>query len=248
MPRISGKLVKKELVAKETFLIGVQIEKYFPIRAGSIFAFKVADKVYRSYSLVYNLNLEESEDQIQLAVQNPPFTKPELENFENGALLYFLIACKGQGVGANYISNLAINESLELIGPSGKFALVDDFDQNKNVLIGTGTGLAPFVMMTWESFNKGLTHNFEIMAGLNGYDGNWIKDLLPHEINLKTCFYPAKDKYYTNEFEGFVTDFVKPEKNKIYYLCGHPNMVQNVEEKLLDSQSDIRIVKEKFSL
>lgn len=247
MPKINGKIIKKELVAEETYLFGVEIESYLSPRAGSFFSFRVADKIFRSYSTVFTQNRDIKD--------SPSFTKDIALKKEDNTILYFLIATKGEGFGANFFRNIEIDQEINAIGPAGKFGLSGDLIKPK-IFVGTGTGLSPFVGMSHELFDNGFKKSdLIILAGLKGSDGNWIKEILPDGINLMSCFYPDKTSLDNNESNETVTDRIKIlfESGQIkdyseFYLCGHPAMVSDVEQYLLNCGKNFEIYKEKFTI
>lgn len=257
MPKFTAKIVEKNLVAVDTYLIGIKMSNEALVENGMFFSFKVADKVFRSYSIAYNLTIDK-----QGSIHNYFSRYVNLINDEE-QILFFLISTKGFGVGATFFKNINCGESVELIGPAGKFKLVSESldADTKNIFVGTGTGLAPFVGFIWDLEKARKLKNAVLYAGLNGFDGDWITQFLPEQTTVFKCFNPSISNLPLDSFNGYVTTLLELDLNvrestgfsndfqtSYFYLCGLSAMVVAAEELLIKKAPKGKIVKEKFSI
>ena len=247
MPKFTAKLTEKLIAAQDTFVLKFTTilendVKPFNPRPGSVVSVLVREKTYRSYSIMHS----------------------------DKDCFYLLIAAKGTGLGSVFTNDLKIGQIVEMIGPSGKFSLTQNNEKNR-VFIGTGTGMAPFFGFL-DSYikikeNKG---KLLILSGLNGFDGDWFSSLVDEvlgefddqnldKIETQICFFPSlepAEDLELGEFNQTVTIRLKNlfknnnvDKTWEFYLCGHPNMVADVESYLIEEEKTLpeNIIKESFA-
>jgi len=146
----------------------------------------------------------------------------------------------GEGKGSNYLNSLKPGNKIEFIGPVGHFTFKTDPDQ-KVLLIGTGTGLAPLKSILEEQLPNNKDQKFHLLFGIRH-----IKDLFYQEELAKlaeqnpnftyttTLSQPESEEWQREK--GRVTAHLEnleldPAKTNAY-ICGLKDMVLQVQEIL----------------
>ena len=254
MPKHNLKLVAKKLIGPKTYLAIFQTTQINNLKPGNLFSFLVADKTYRSYSLV---------DYSHDPLLSFGFILPILDTSE--VYLTFLISTKMGGVGSQFFEKLGLNQEAITVGPTGKFGLSTNLEMPK-AFICTGTGIAPFYGMVkkalLEAREKSLKINIKLLFGTDGTIANWafelFKPLLEEYKNLElhSCYWPDKEKIEIGKFEHNATvtkllpELIKNPKDYEYYLCGNAFMVADVKKELIEKceVNTNNIIQESFSL
>src|SRR3989339_1109253 len=155
--------------------------------------------------------------------------------------LRFCIKLIEDGVASTYFKNLKIGDTAKFQGPFGRFIL--DFASKKNLLfIATGTGVAPFIGMLEDIFEKKVDRKIEMYFGLR-----YEEDIFYQEILEKFAKEHNNFKYHLtvsrakNDFKGLkgrITEYLDVKKydlkNTQIYLCGGGEMVKEVRSKFLN--------------
>ena len=247
MPKISLKLAyKKQLISKVYFLV-FQTESKIETISGQFFSLEVAPKTFRSYSTVYT-------------GQKPPHFFEETQSLPillgDSSYVCFMISTKPGGLASEYFEKNQIGDELTAIGPNGKFKLVEN--QNPKVFIATGTGLAPFVAIISDVFEKDKNAKVKLFFGVWTKNDSFVKEFF--KTYPKTD-YPNLEIYNVIDnsegaqldeynISGRVTtaipEVVKDYKATDFYLCGHPMMVSDMAKVLEDLGAKENIYLEKF--
>jgi ferredoxin-NADP reductase len=199
---------------------------------GQFVSIKVAESKYRSYSIC----------------SSPIDTKN----------LSIVAAVTHDGIGANYLRSLDLRDQVEMIGPSGRFVLPQQLE-NDLFFVATGTGIAPFMPML-EQLNL-MSSNFTIKLLFGVRDENELffmeelKALATRFPNFEcfVCFSQnIPDKFEGNEKvlakKGRVTEYIDYQtEGSQYFLCGNRFMIEEVMNKLTSNGVDsTRVYHEKF--
>ncbi len=228
MPTVNtSKVLKKTPLNASAIELELEKPLNFTYKIGQFISVKVSEKNFRAYSLA---------------------------SHPNEYVLKVVAAVGHEGLGANYLKNINIDEEISFIGPSGRFFMADSPAPNI-LFLATGTGIAPFIPMLREliEYNKAPKTKIQLFFG---------------ETQEKELFYMDLLKNFKNSFSGF--DFkicLSQENNPNYefgritgkytifdplntqvYVCGHPNMV--VENVALLKQMAIpenQIFQERFT-
>lgn len=203
-----------------------------PFRPGQFCTFRVAENIYRAYSIA--------------------------SDYKNFTEYEFIISIGHEGIGANYFKNLNIDDEVVFLGPSGHFFIQTPASENI-IFCATGTGIAPFIpMIEFLVDNKcdskiALIHGMKDDKNLNFYQDihENFKNKCPNFIAKTYVSRPLSksDKF----FQGRITDEIKKldlnlHSKTQFYLCGHPDMVREVSEYLLQNNiSTKNIIAEEFT-
>jgi NAD(P)H-flavin reductase len=212
-----AKLVSKQQLTDKFFLFQFKTCEKFVFNAGQYVSIKVTeDGVRRPYSVA---------------------SKPSDETIE------LLIDITPGGPGTKFLMGLNEGDSVEMMGPVGRFILDDDLnDESKLFFVGTGSGIAPLKSMILDLLeDRRIKNKIKLVWGLRyEKDAFWRKefdklkkefDNFDYEITLS-----ADNKNWKGK-TGRVTSWTAENSysaNDKFYLCGNGQMVIDVDKILLD--------------
>ena len=213
----TGKILANKNLTEDVFEIMVQPTENFNFQAGQFVTFKIDDQVppcFRAYSIA-----------------SAPNTDP---NFD------ICIKLVNKGRGSNWLQNLKPDDTVNFLGPNGKFTFTSPVDK-KIIFVATGTGIAPFKAIIEDELKKGNTQTFHLIFGVR-----YIKDIFYQDF-----FEDLAKKHQNFTFDltlskpengdwsgktGRVTDLLQKleidETNTEVYICGLKDMINSVSEIL----------------
>lgn len=168
----------------------------------------------------------------------------------DGENLTFLIDVKPGGIASKYFEECAEGDENQILGPYGKFILREN--NNKKVFISTGTGSAPLIPMInllndskfdsevryfsgARTSQEDVTINFLNKDNLSNF--KYIACITREDISEKTS-----GSIELEYFQGRVTDALNTSDldwaNSEFYICGNPQMVNDVEQLLMKKGAD----------
>lgn len=147
-----------------------------------------------------------------------------------------VVSAAHEGIGADYIKSLRENDEVIFVGAGGRFVLVLPPAFNL-YLFGTGTGVAPFITFLYFLKSIYYTGKIELFFGNRNESEVFYLDLLESFKDILNLSYTvAISNELTNPqfVKGRVTQFVSQNLNRNghFYLCGNPNMILEMKEKL----------------
>jgi len=153
-----------------------------------------------------------------------------------------IVAVAHEGIGSNFLKNLKVGDTVEFIGPSGRFVLPENLKETL-VFLATGTGVAPILSMIDYLANTQSDANIKLYFGIRDskelFKLDQIRDLKNKlkSFDYKICFSQELPKELdTNCIKGRVTDAFNIKDFDIastqYFICGNPYMVTEVSEAL----------------
>jgi len=190
-----------------------------PFRPGQFVTFRVAEGIFRAYSIASDYkNYEEYE---------------------------FLISCGHEGIGANFFRNIQVGEKVNFLGPNGHFKIIVPVAKEL-YFFATGTGISPFIPMLEFLMDNScdtkihLIHGFRDETNLEFYKSihNKLKEKCP---NFESHIFISQPKTNSIDFKkGRITEYVKSLKfeeikDSQIYLCGHPEMINESVEFLINA-------------
>ena len=224
----SGTVIGKTYLNAKTVKLEIKVENPagFSFIAGQFINLKVSQYAFRSYSIASFTGL--------------------------APVISIILTVAHDGLGSNYVKLLKTGDSVDLIGPSGRFVLPEHLEKNLLFLI-TGTGLAPIIPMLYELMQARPDSEIELYLGFKNDEDVFEEDF------LKTCINKFKSfKYYMcvsrpspkwTGLTGRITDFykVKGMNNTQSFICGNPDMVSDMLNRLkLLGIAENKIFYEKF--
>lgn len=152
---------------------------------------------------------------------------------DGGSRFAIAVAPVEDGPGTQYLWSLSEGDSVRTSGPFGRFVIRPTERPNRLVLMGTGTGIAPYRAMLPTIADAGLTA--EIILGVRTRDEALYADefrAFAAETGggFTLCLSrdePARD----DERAGYVISCIDAldvtAGEDLVYLCGNPNMVDD---------------------
>lgn len=227
MPRFTATWTAKTQIAPTVYEIVLEttqtLSNYIP---GQYININFGDSQYRSYSIA------------------------KLETISNKTKLTLIVDILSNGLASGYFSSNLPPQELACIGSVGRFTLSPSL--RKKVFVATGTGVAPIIAMI-SGLSKEEKDNAVILFGIKSDKYNYLsKYINTNETKSTICISETED-IKNGQFNGRVTDYYKIHTKEYascdFYLCGNPNMVNEMIELLrADGFDSDRIITEKFLL
>lgn len=241
MPRITTKLVHKDILAENMVLATFKLATEVVIHPGHIVTLEVEPRTFRQYSVV------------EAGSSKPFFVNQSLPDLETGEIyVTFLVSTNTEGSGSNFFRSAQLGQTVSAIGPSGRMKLEDN--TLPKVFVATGAGLAPFIGMINQAGRVQPEIPVKLFLGLRHNFANFSRDFFAHP-NLE-LFVTISGQTYNSNWPDFVTAgrINQVFKNKIdsnfaalaeFYLCGNPEFVASTRE-LLTQLNAASVIEESF--
>ncbi len=172
---------------------------------------------------------------------------PDEDGLVTTDYLEIVISYVENGRATKIFFDAELGDTFEISGPVGLLILGAELPK-RVFLIGTGTGMAPYRSML-KQIPAMAQHDFHILFGAQKkQDLFYTKDFQQAGLNDHINFYPCLSRE-TNEacFNGYVQaqlEALKPDPSTdIVYLCGNPNMVDDVFSMLKEMDFGVKQVK-----
>lgn len=233
--KFSAKLTQRTCLTPKVIKLDFEVtdSPSFNFTPGQFVSIMVSDTQYRSYSIASASN--------------------------NGNMLSIIASVDHQGVGVNYLKALNIGDSVTMVGPAGRFMLSPHLPDNL-LFIATGTGIAPLISMLNSLASTHHSGKIRLYFGvrteseiLYAEELNRFKSTLPN-FDFTICVsQPTTPLTGENYFTGRVTDLLRVQfptlsRSIQFYLCGHPQMIEDVVKFLSKNQvHGNQIFHEKFT-
>jgi all-trans-retinol 13,14-reductase len=223
------KLIKKNSLAPHTYYFVFYSDLEIQFKPGQYFLLETQEGTHRAYSIA---NCFKKED----------FLLKDLPEISTGTYISFIVSTRPNGPSSHFFEEVQEDIEVEAIGPNGRFNLVQN-DRPK-VFIATGTGVAPFIPMVYQSLADNPLQSVSVFFGLSFNEDKYIKRFFAEIINNKEE-YPNFKFYLTSrhsqvtdlDLQGRVTEsvpqtLVRPEESD-FYICGNPEMVDDMKLALV---------------
>jgi benzoyl-CoA 2,3-epoxidase subunit A len=158
-----------------------------------------------------------------------------------------------RGVASNYMCDLKVGDSVQVIGPFGASFLMPNHPKSHIVMICTGTGSAPMRAMTEWRRRLRASNKFE-GGKLMLFFGARTKEELPYfgpltnlpkdfiDINLAFSRMPNQPKKYVQDLMRDRSADLAPllnDSNTFFYVCGLKAMEEGVIQALRDISQNV---------
>lgn len=145
---------------------------------------------------------------------------------------------KPNGLVSKYLYNIKPKYILEISDPVGRFTFNESIS-NDLVLIGTGTGIAPLISIIRYIKKQKLKNRITLIYSCKtNKDILYKKELMELYKNKNINYYQilTQEKLYKGITEriniNIVKDLIKDFDNKLFYICGSPQMVIDLSKSL----------------
>ena len=157
---------------------------------------------------------------------------------ENDPWLEVLVREIPEGNLTPTLKKLKPGDFVEVEGPFGFFVLNEnELEEKEYVFLATGTGISPF-----QSFVKSVPEiNYHLVHGIRNFEEDYGRDIFP-VLHRTIC--TSRDE--RGNFAGRVTKFLKEatiDTDKIYYLCGNSQMIDETAGILEDAGVPVRNIR-----
>lgn len=146
---------------------------------------------------------------------------------ENDQYLEILVKEVNQGYLSGKLKNLNPGDKLDVFGPMGYFTIdPNKLNSHKFVLIGSGTGIAPFKSFVSTYRNM----DYTILHGIR-----YEKDAYERDIYKQGRYISCTSRDNMGDFNGRVTDYLMDtefDENTLFYFCGNSEMIYDAMEIL----------------
>ena len=230
----SGTLTAKELIARDTVRLLVELDRDIAFNAGQYMKFVVPSSG------------EEPECDRTWSIASPPTQTRTLE-------FHIRLVPGGRGTEGWVFRDLEVGAPVRLSGPYGRFVLHTGQD-NHTIMVAGGTGLAPIKSMLRHGLENG-TYEGEMTLYQGGRSREWLYDVdffraLAAEYDQFT-YRPCLSEETPEEVAasgddpdvygyGMVTDVLAADHASLSgckgYLCGPPLMVEAALKTLMSKR------------
>ncbi len=143
---------------------------------------------------------------------------------------------------------VSVGHRMRMIGPKGRF-LLEKGDPRQHVFISTGTGIAPFVSMVRTMIDEGRPRRIVMVHGVSyqqelGY--RRLMETWQREQPVPFTYIPTVSRPNAPENAGWTGRWGRIEAvldevcidckadptNTVVYICGNPEMILNVEQRV----------------
>ena len=164
------------------------------------------------------------------------------------------------GIASELLFNLKIGAELQALGPAGRLVLKNEDHPKRYLLVATGTGVTPYRSMLPELEKRIQTESLEVFI-LEGVrtkeellyydDFSALMKRHPKLFHFAACYSRQPQVNEPYEHRGYVSKYLtqlNPDPlNDIVYLCGNPNMIDDIYQQLKQCGFDVaRVRREKY--
>ncbi len=246
MPGFNVELIQKIELIEKVYLLTFVTDQVTGFKPGQYASLETAPKVHRAYSIAH------------LDKRKPFFAEkfgslPEIT--ENQQYMSLIISTKPAGQASDFIDQVKVGTANHILAISGRFGVAPT--NLPKIFICTGTGLAPFVPMIQQVFEQNPVAEVKLFFGAVNRANNFSKKFFSPELLSKpsfeifSCIDEEKFEEDDHTLIGRVNDIVPRLVSNVsgyeFYLCGHPLMVQAMDNKLKELEvPKVQILKESF--
>lgn len=176
---------------------------------------------------------------------------PNEDGLAESDRIEIVVSYVDNGRATNILFNAKTGDTFTANGPVGMLVLGANLPK-RIFLVGTGTGMAPYHGML-PQIEKMPNHEFVILFGAQKYsDSFYLEDFQKaaqaNNIDFHLCLSREEhSEHHSGYVQTKLQDFgLNPETDKVY-LCGNPNMVDDISATLLEQGFGVKQVqKEKY--
>lgn len=212
MPQVAATVIDKTPFNDAILRLRIKPETAIDFHAGQFINIHRADGLVRSYSIAS----QASDDYIEL----------HIERFPDGRMSGWLH------------DEIAIGDKINIDGPHGECFYIDNNPNQKLLMVGTGSGLAPLWGIIQEALAKNHQGEIHLFHGSHSdqklYLIDELKQLASQHANFSytPCISGPDNQVFT---AGRANEVALSQHPKLggwrIFLCGHPDMVNDTKKK-----------------
>jgi NAD(P)H-flavin reductase/ferredoxin/truncated hemoglobin YjbI len=214
---IEARVQAKEELSRDVLRLLIETSSMLDYRAGQFINVRRSDGMARSYSLA---SVPQHDYLLELHIKRVP----------GGTMSTWLC------------DELAVGDSLEIVGPKGDCHYVSGIGERNLLLIGTGTGIAPLAGIAREALENGHTGNIYLYHGASYRSGLYLHETLRvREADNASFHYigcVSRERSLCAR-EGRADDVAFAAHGDLrgwsVYLCGHPDMVRAGQQRAMEA-------------
>ena len=159
----------------------------------------------------------------------------------NNSLIELAASYVTGGIASQYLFSMNLNEKIEATGPFGRLTLRDEHPA-RYILVATGTGITPYRSMLIElerclkqQENLNIVLLFGVRTPKDVLYGNEFIAFAKKNLRFEFRIYYSRwndQSLAQHEYSGYVlnafSDLQPNPQQDIFYLCGNPNMIDEV--------------------
>ena len=163
------------------------------------------------------------------------------------------------GIASQHLFNMQPGDKFNAMGPAGRLVLKEDEKIRKLVLVGTGTGIAPYRAMlpTLKTLLSTNIREVHVLLGVQyQVDEIYAEDFREYvnkleNLHFSVCLSRENRAVAKDEVKGYVQhcfgNLDLDSKQDVVYLCGNPNMIDDAFALLTEHGFDAkRVRREKY--
>ena len=145
------------------------------------------------------------------------------------------------GFSSNFLHQLKGGEEIKIIGPMGRFGVVDAACDKDIVFIATGTGISPFRAIIPTLLREGHQNQVMLLTGVRHehetlFVDEWreLQQKYNNFTHINTISQP-KDANYSGEtgrVQNLIEKYVPKDFDGYFYICGLWTMISETEKLL----------------
>jgi len=209
-------VVEHEMLNKDILCIRLKPQENFEYKAGQFITVWKDAKVGRSYSLA---SVYESDDFLELHIRRIP-----------------------DGIVSNWLHDeVKTGDTLKIQAASGNCFYISGTPEQKILLAGTGTGLAPLIGIARDALKQKHSGDIHLVHGTRHVDDLYMHQTLLDMKEKNNQFNYLASVLQGDESQSSVSSVAIEEqlidvagdlKDCKIYLCGDPEMINNLKRKL----------------
>ncbi len=211
-PQIAATVVSKTRFNDKIIRLRLKPKSEFDFQPGQFLNIHREDSLVRSYSIA--------------SLPQEGYLELHVELVENGKMSSWLH------------NQVAMGGNINIDGPHGDCFYIHDNPDQKLLLVGTGTGLAPLWGIARDALNSGHKGEIHLFHGSHSTDKIYLIDELKQLAKQYSNFFytPCISGEHIDGFSaGRANEIALREIPKLdgwrVYLCGHPEMVNSTKKK-----------------
>jgi len=227
LQKFTSKVTKIDYLTHDVFIMGLEAPEDFSYEPGQFVTLIGIDDGERKRARAYSI-----------------LRRPK------GGDLELCIKVVNGGFASEVFKKTKIGDKFTVRGPSGHFVFDEDPNRKEHYFVGTGTGVVPLYSMIDLFLGQRPGEKFHLLFGVRAQKNLFLHDefldLAKKHPNFTYTPTLTRDPGWGGAEGRVQTHFPADLKNKTFYICGLPELVDDATQILTErgvDQSDIKFEK-----